>query len=182
MTDLTFSPFLKKLILALTNVVAYAFGINKPIIKIKSINLGLGGERGLDDEGELDEEWKCTISSISVEVCNKGHRDALNCEGLVTFKKLDPLALHPTMKGDVLHNTTKFDLLAGETKSLDAAWGFSRTAIDRFTELNKGDFLDKALPIEVVIFYREKTVRKRLKEKDADRFIRQFEEQLDRGN
>lgn len=149
----------------------YTFYIERPIIKIKSINPGIGGERA------PGEEWKYTISGIEVEVYNKGHREALNCEGFVTFKKLDSLTLYPTEKGNVLHNTIKFDLLAGETKTLAAAWVFSGTAIDGSTGFNKGDFLDKAPPIEVVIYYGNKTIKKRLEEKDIDKLMRQSEEQ-----
>lgn len=137
-----------------------------------SINPGIGGERG------PGEEWKNTISGIEVEVCNKGKRDALNCEGLVTFKKLDSLTLYPVEDGYVLRNTRKFDLLAGETKTLAAAWGFSGTAIDGSTGFNKGDFLDKAPPIEVILYYGEKTIRKSLKEKDIDKLIRKYEEEV----
>ncbi|WP_292379284.1 5'-methylthioadenosine/S-adenosylhomocysteine nucleosidase [Methanosarcina sp. UBA289] len=138
---------------------------------IISINLGIGGVR------ELGEEWKNTISGIEVEVSNKGKRDALNCEGLVTFKKLDSLTLYPTEKGNVLHNTKKFDLLVGETKTLVAAWGFSGTAIEGSAGFSKGDFVDKTPPIEVIIYYGDKTVRKRLEEEDIDKLIREFEEQ-----
>ncbi len=162
MIDLTTVSFLLS---SLSLLAVYTFYIERPIIKIKSINPGMNGVGGLDGR------WQHYNSGIEVEVCNKGKRDAQNCEGLITFKKLDSLALYSA------ENTRKFNLLAGETKTLSASWSFSKTSSAEPIRYYKCDFIDKAPPIEVVIFYGEKTVRKRLKEEDLDRLIRQNEEQ-----
>ncbi len=169
MIDLATASFLLSLLSLLG---LYTFYFDRVIIDIKSITPGIGGVK------EMGKEWKHSISSIEIEVRNKGKRDALNCEGLVTFRKLDSLTLYPTEKGNVLLRTKKFNIFAGERKTLVAAWGFSGTAVDGSTKFDKGDFLEKAPPIEVVINYGEKTVRKSLSEKDIEKIIRKYEEEV----
>lgn len=168
MIDLTIASFVLS---SLSLLGVYTFYIERPIIKIKSINPGMNGV------GSPDGKWQHYNSGIEVEVRNKGKRDAQNCYGLVTFKKLDPLTLYSVEEGSDLHNTKKFNFLAGETKTLSSSWGFSKTNSAEPIKYYKYDFINKAPPIEVVIFYGEKTVRKKLKEEDLDRLIRQSEEQ-----
>lgn len=143
--------------------------IERIIIDIKSIVPGISGVK------EMDKEWKHTISGIEVEIQNKGKRDAQNCEGLVTFKKMDALTLYPTEKGNVL-GEAKFNLPVGERKTLAAAREFSGTAIDGSAGFDKGTFLEKAPPITVMIFCGEKKVRKTLSEKDIEKILRRNEE------
>lgn len=166
MIDLTMASFLVSL---LGFVGLYTLYVDRVIIDIKSIVPGINGVK------EGDKEWKHSISGIQVEVHNKGKRDAQNCEGLVTFKKMDSLTLYPTEKGNVL-GEAKFNLPAGERKSLVAAWKFSGAGIDGSAGLGIGDFLEKAPPIEVVIHYGEKKVRKTLSEKDIEKILRKNEE------
>lgn len=149
----------------------YFFYIDKPIIKIKSIYPGINGV------GNHDEGWTHYIPSIVVEVHNKGKKDAQNCYAVVTFKKLNSLTLYSVEEMNGSHKTRKFNLLAGETKTLSVSWGFSKTNPTEPIRYYKCDFMDKVPPIEVVIFYGEKTVRKRLEEKDVDKLIRNSEEQ-----
>ncbi len=173
MIDLTTASSLVSLLGVLG---VYTFYIERPIINIKAINPGMGGERG------PGEEWKYSTSGIEVEVHNKGKRDAQNCAGLITFKKLDPLTLYPVEEGYELRSTKKFNLLAGETKTLSASWGISKTNNGEPVKFDKGDFVDKAPPIEVVIYYGDKTVKKRFEEEDIDKLIRQGEEQVRRSS
>lgn len=147
----------------------YTLYTERIIIDIKSIIPGISGVK------EMDKEWKHTISGIQVEVRNKGKRDAQNCEGLVTFKKMDSLTLYPSEKGNVL-GEAKFNLPAGERKNLVAAWKFSGTSIDGSAGLEIGDFLEKASPIEVVIRYGEKKERKTLSERNIEKILRRNEE------
>jgi hypothetical protein len=154
----------------------YTFYIERPILDIKSINPCMGGERG---QGE---EWKYATSGIEVEVHNKGKRDAQNCKGLITFKKMNPITLYLSEEGYALRDTKKFNILAGETKTLSATWGFSKTNSNETIKFDKGDFVDKAPPIEVVIYFGDKTVRKRFEEEDIDKIIRQGEEQVHRSS
>ncbi|KKG08764.1 hypothetical protein [Methanosarcina sp. 2.H.A.1B.4] len=166
MIDLTIASFLVSL---LGFVGLYNLYVDRVIIYIKSIVPGISGVK------EGDKEWKHSISGIQVEVLNKGKRDAQNCEGLVTFKKMDSLTLYPTEKGNVL-GEAKFNLHAGERKNLVAARKFSGAGIDGSAGLEMGEFLEKAPPIEVVIYYGEKKIRKRLSEKDVEKILRRNEE------
>lgn len=167
MIDLNTASFLLSL-LGLLGL--YTFYVDRIIIDIKSIVPGISGVK------ETGKEWKHFISCIEVEVHNKGKRDAQNCQGSVTFKKMDLLTLYPTERGDVLGEHKKFNLLAGEKKRLVAAWKFSGTAIDGSAGFDKGAFLEKAPPITVTIYCGDKKVRKTLSEKDIDKIMRKNEE------
>jgi hypothetical protein len=83
MIDLNIASFLLSLLALLISF--YTLYIERIIIEIKSIIPAMSGVK------EMGKEWKHSISSIAVEVHNKGKRDAQNCEGLVTFKKMDSL-------------------------------------------------------------------------------------------
>lgn len=167
MIDLNTASFLLSLVGLLG---LYTFYVDRVIINIKSIVPGINGTK------EMGKEWKYSISCLNVEVHNKGKKDAQNCQGLVTFKKMDSLTLYPTERGDVLEEYKKFNLLAGEKKRLVAAWKFSGAAIDGSAGFDKGTFLEKAPPIMVTIYCGDKRVRKTLNEKDIDKIIRKNEE------
>lgn len=169
MVDLNTASFILTVLALIISL--YLLYIERIIIKIKSIGPGISGVK------EGDKEWKHNIVSIQIEIHNKGKKDAKNCEGLVTFKKMDPLTLYSTEKGNVSVKTEKFDLLAGERKNLVAAWSFAGTAIDGSAGFEKGIFLEKAPPITVVIYCGEKKIRKSLSEKDIEKIMRKNEEE-----
>jgi hypothetical protein len=168
MVDLNFLLTLFGTLLTLLGIF-YTLYYDKNIIKIKSIVPAISGER------HNEKEWKHSICSIQVEVRNKGKKDAQKCKGIVTFKKMDSLILHPTENGEISTEANSFSIHAGEGKHLVASWGYSGTAIDGSSGLDKGTFLEKAPPITVVIYCGERIIRKTIKEKDIERILRKHE-------
>ena len=141
-------------------------------LKITSVIPGISGSRSSSDG-----VWKHSISSISVTVHNKGKRNAQNCEGLVTFKEMDALPLYLSEKGELLTESRKFDILAGEKKNLVAAWGFSGRAINGDSGLDKGTFLEKAPPVTVIIHFGQKRITKTISEEEIEKLLRKHEEE-----
>ena len=150
----------------------YFLIFDKVRLKIISVSPGISGTRSSNDN-----IWKHSISSIGVKVQNKGKRNARNCEGLVTFKELDALPLFSTEKGEVLTESNKFDILAGEKKNLVVAWKFSGTGINGNSGLDKGTFLEKAPPITVIIHFGEKRITKTISSDQIEKLLRKHEEE-----
>ena len=142
-------------------------------LKIIAVRPGISGSRSSSDK-----IWKHSISSIGVTVHNKGKRNAQNCEGLVTFKELNFLPLHISEKGEPLIESRKFDILAGERRTLVAAWGFSGKVINGNSRLDKGIFLQKGPPVTVVIIFGQKKITKTIPEKQIEKLLRKHEEQI----
>ena len=150
----------------------YFLIFDKVRLKIISVSPGISGTRSSNDN-----IWKHSISSIGVKVQNKGKRNARNCEGLVTFKELDALPLFSTEKGEVLTESNKFDILAGEKKNLVVAWKFSGIGINGNSGLDKGTFLEKAPPITVIIHFGEKRITKTISSDQIEKLLRKHEEE-----
>lgn len=148
------------------------FVFDKTRLKIISVSPGIGGTRSNNDN-----IWKHSISSIGVTIQNKGKRSARNCEGLVTFKELDALPLFPTDKGEVMTETNKFEILAGEKINLVAAWEFSGKGINGNSGLDKGTFIEKAPPITVIINFGDKRIAKTISSDQIEKLLRKHEEE-----
>ena len=146
---------------------------DKVRLKIISVIPGISGSRSINDN-----VWKHSISSIQVTVQNKGKRNARNCEGLVTFKELSALPLFSTEKGDVLTESKKFDILAGEKKNLVVAWEFSGKGINGNSGLDKGTFIEKAPPITAIINFGEKRITKTIFSDQIEKLLRKHDEEV----
>lgn len=163
--------------LAALGISIFHFWVDRSILRILEVKPGLSGSRSGDQKIS-----KIRITSICVIVYNMGRKDAIDIEGLVTFGELDSLPLYPTDKGYVYTVSKRFGILYRDKKSLEAAWEFSGN--DPHTPraiagpgIDKNEFLKKAPPITVKLFYKRKSITKVLTRKHIEKYIRKFEAQ-----
>ncbi len=163
--------------LAALAIAIFHFWIEKPILRILEVKPGLVGSSSGGQKIS-----KIRITSICVTLYNMGRKDAIDIEGLVTFGELDSLPLYPTDKGYVYTVSKRFGILCRDKKNLEAAWEYSEgdTTGPRAIAgdgIDKNEFLKKAPPITIKLFYRNKLITKILTRKHIEKYIRKFEAQ-----
>ena len=134
-------------------IALYKQYLDKPRLKKMSINPGISGSKGVNDD-----VWKHHVSSIEIVILNKGARPAIDCEGIITFHNIDPMPLYPqTREHTVDVGNRVFSINPMSKIRLVGAWQYSSGGVINGTVHNYslGEFAEKAAPFTVTIKYGE---------------------------
>ncbi|MEW5995589.1 MAG: hypothetical protein AB1744_14495, partial [Candidatus Zixiibacteriota bacterium] len=114
--------------------------------------------------------------ALEVTVENRGTRPAVDCQGIITFPKIEALVLHPQTREHVVDTKASvFTLQPKASMRLVAAWNYSTGGVIDGTEasLTPGEFLDLAIPAQAVIRFGKKEIVKALSREAVEQYFRE---------
>lgn len=163
------------LLISLFSILLYYLDL--PRLQVQGITPGI--------TGTLDQKqvWHHKVASIEIVIANRGHRPALDCQGLVTFHGLPALKLYPqTREHTVDTSTGVFSVQPGARVRAVAAWNFQGPIIDGRDGYSLEEFLERAVPATVTITCGRHTVRGVLSADAARALLERHERQAYLGS